>query len=187
MKAKTWQRISPALLAGAIVLFLLLAAYFFSQRVVTQTTAAAGPAIPQQQGKGITLYLATGESDKFAQRKYSVKENMAWPDQIRGLIESMFEKPAPGEVSLWPFSLRVRSVYLLKNGLLILDLEEGVQYNQTSSAATELRVLRSIVRTLVDNFPEVQKVKLLINGSEAETLAGHLDISRAMGEEDFKP
>ena len=38
----------------------------------------------------------------------------------------------------------------------------------------------SIVNTLVLNVPEIEAVKILIGGGEAETLAGHIDLSRPL-------
>jgi len=34
----------------------------------------------------------------------------------------------------------------------------------------------SLIDTLATNLPQVQQVKILINGKERETLAGHADI-----------
>jgi hypothetical protein len=38
----------------------------------------------------------------------------------------------------------------------------------------------SIVETVTANFPEAKKVRVLINGSPAETLAGHIALDRSL-------
>lgn len=183
MSSKTWRKRAPSWIAAAAVLALLGAGYFLIFHPGRRQ--APGSAIQMTQGRELTLYFMSAADGKYARRPLRVQENLPWADQIKNIIENMFEKSAaPGEASLWPFQLRVRSVYLLAAGTLVLDLEEGVQYNQAVSAASELGVARSLVHTLLSNFPEVRSVKFLINGSEAETLAGHIDISRVWDEND---
>jgi hypothetical protein len=41
-------------------------------------------------------------------------------------------------------------------------------------------VLTSIRDSLMKNFPEVEKIKILVNGQESETLFGHIDIRRPL-------
>jgi hypothetical protein len=43
--------------------------------------------------------------------------------------------------------------------------------------ASSVRAAESIARTLEANVPGLTRLKILIHGQEAETLAGHLDLS----------
>jgi spore germination protein GerM len=182
MPAKKTRPLSPPLLAAGL-LALSLGVGALLMFFPWQGKHPGSIQVPQ--GRELKLYFASLDDGQYLLRPFRIQDNLVWVEQIKNIIEAMFAQPsASGETSLWPFVLRVRSVFLMKSGTLVLDLEEGVTYNQNSTAAAELRVVRSLTNTLVANFPEVRAVKFLVNGSEAETLAGHIDISRAMGEND---
>ena len=38
----------------------------------------------------------------------------------------------------------------------------------------------SVVQTVTTNFPDAKRVRILINDEPAETLAGHVNLSRAL-------
>jgi hypothetical protein len=44
----------------------------------------------------------------------------------------------------------------------------------------ELMAVYSVVQTVMANFPEAKRVRILVNGEPAETLAGHINIQRAL-------
>ena len=45
----------------------------------------------------------------------------------------------------------------------------------------ELMAIESLVQTLVANFEGAHRVRILVNGSPAETLGGHVSLSRSLG------
>ena len=72
--------------------------------------------------------------------------------------------------------------YLLPDGTAFVDLG-GPTLTQGwgTGSHEELMAVYSIVQTVVANFPEVRRVRVLINGEPAETLAGHVALDRALG------
>jgi Sporulation and spore germination len=44
----------------------------------------------------------------------------------------------------------------------------------------ELMAVYSVVQTVTANFPEAKRVRLLINGEPAETLAGHIWLGKSL-------
>jgi spore germination protein GerM len=136
-------------------------------------------------GREVTLFVAGPDEQEFLTRSLALAPDLSWTEQVRTVIDALVAKPLrAGDPSLWPFSLRVRSAYLLADGVLVLDLEESVKYNRNASAAKELQAVRSIVRTLTRNFQNVRRVKFLVNGAEEDVLAGHVDVTRPLGPED---
>ena len=144
-----------------------------------------GLTLPKPHGREITLYYAAAGEEKLRSRAFQLPEHLLFTKQIKCLLEKMLSKPQDAsEPTLWPFPLRFRGAYLRKNGILILDFDEGVAYNSISSTLLEARVLRSIICTLTTEFSGVHKVKFLINGGEAETLGGHVDLTHPLSAED---
>lgn len=77
--------------------------------------------------------------------------------------------------------LRLRSLYLDASWTATIDLSAASpnQKEIRASAEDELLAVYALVNTLTQNFPEVRQVRLLMDGREAQTLAGHIDLSRA--------
>ncbi|HSQ77452.1 MAG TPA: GerMN domain-containing protein, partial [Nitrospirota bacterium] len=59
-----------------------------------------------------------------------------------------------------------------------VDISSAQQNGATASAWEELLAIYSMVNTLMQNFEEIKQVRFLLEGKEAQTLAGHIDLSR---------
>lgn len=77
--------------------------------------------------------------------------------------------------------LRLRALYLDASWTAIVDLSAASpnQKEIRASAEDELLAVYALVNTLTQNFPEIRQVRFLMDGREAQTLAGHIDLSRA--------
>ncbi len=77
--------------------------------------------------------------------------------------------------------LRLRALYLDASWTATVDLSAASpnQKEIRASAEDELLAVYALVNTLTQNFPEVRQVRFLMDGREAQTLAGHIDLSRA--------
>jgi len=93
---------------------------------------------------------------------------------ITALIEqapSQLQRTLPADAALLQF-------YLLPNGTAIADFSEAFGTETPSGILNEQMAVDSIVRTLAANLSTVYRLKILIRGQDADTLAGHLDLSQ---------
>jgi len=74
--------------------------------------------------------------------------------------------------------LKIRELFLDASGTAYVDLSSARQNGATASAWEELLAIYSMVNTLMQNFEEIKQVRFLLEGKEAQTLAGHIDLSR---------
>jgi spore germination protein GerM len=98
------------------------------------------------------------------------------------VVRELFKGPAnPGFARAFPADTVVRGAFLLPDGTAFVDLG-GVTLTQGWAAGSheELMAVYSLVQTITANFPEAKKVRLLVNGAPAETLAGHIALDRAL-------
>ncbi len=72
----------------------------------------------------------------------------------------------------------VRHVYLVDPGLAVIDLNSAFAAGHRSGILVEELTVVSLVETLTANIPGITRVKILVNGQEQGTLAGHADLSR---------
>ena len=74
--------------------------------------------------------------------------------------------------------LKLREFFLDASGTAYVDLAPVLQCGVKASAWEELLALYAVVNTLTQNFEEIKQVRFLLEGKEAQTLAGHIDLSR---------
>ncbi len=72
----------------------------------------------------------------------------------------------------------VRSVYLVDPGLAVIDFNSAFAEGHRSGIFVEELTIVSIAETLTANVPGITRVKILVDGKERDTLAGHADLSR---------
>jgi len=75
-------------------------------------------------------------------------------------------------------NLKLREFYLNAAGTAYLDLTPGPQKDERASAWEEHLAIYAMVNTVLKNFDEIKGVVLLLDGREAQTLAGHMDLTR---------
>ena len=71
----------------------------------------------------------------------------------------------------------IRNVYLVDPGLAVVDTNAAFANGQRSGILVEELMVVSIVQTLSANVPGINRVKILVDRKERETLAGHADLS----------
>jgi hypothetical protein len=70
----------------------------------------------------------------------------------------------------------VNNVFLVNDTLAVADMNSAFADQHRSGVQVEDLTVFSIVETLAANLPGVNRVKLVIDGKERETLAGHADL-----------
>lgn len=74
--------------------------------------------------------------------------------------------------------LKIRAFFLDASGTAYVDLSPAHQSGVTASAWEELLAIYTMVNTLTQNFEEIKQVHFLVEGKEAQALAGHVDLLR---------
>jgi hypothetical protein len=94
---------------------------------------------------------------------------------LRTLLAQYLKPPSPHPVG--PAS-DVRAVYLLSEDPAVVDTNSAFADAHPSGVLAEELTVASLVLTLNANDSKIARVKILINGQERETLAGHADLKR---------
>ncbi|NNL76604.1 MAG: GerMN domain-containing protein [Desulfobacterales bacterium] len=94
----------------------------------------------------------------------------------QAIIEALIKGPQEGLVRTIPSETMINAVYIADDGICYVDLSEAISKNHPGGSQTELLTVYSIVNSLILNIPEIERVKILIKGKEALTVAGHIDL-----------
>jgi len=95
-------------------------------------------------------------------------------NRAKQILQKILDGPA--DTSLMasvPKDTKLQELFLTGNGVAIVDFSNTLSTNHPGGIANEQATIYSIVNSLTYNLPEVHQVKILIGGTERETLAGH--------------
>jgi hypothetical protein len=135
-------------------------------------TAQAGP----QRKITATLYYVSedGLSLPGIQREIPFGEPIV--EQARRIVEAQLaEAPAP-YLSAVPAGTSLRALFIGERGEAFVDLSGDVRAKHPGGALDELYTTYAIVNAITVNLPSITRVQILIDGKEADTLAGHVDL-----------
>lgn len=93
------------------------------------------------------------------------------------VLNTLLAGPVDADLRTLPPDTVLLAFYLLPNGIAIADFSEALATATPSGIQSEQMAIGSITRTLEENVPQIQRLKVLIHGQEVETLAGHLDLT----------
>ncbi|MCG6911141.1 MAG: GerMN domain-containing protein [Deltaproteobacteria bacterium] len=94
----------------------------------------------------------------------------------RAIVDALIRGPRKALLRTIPEGTTLRAFHLLENGTAYVDLSAAAKENHPGGARSELMTIYSLVNSLILNMPDVAAVKILIDGHEATTLAGHIDL-----------
>ncbi len=137
--------------------------------------AAASPTEPKVKTK---LFWASSEDDA-ALTPVTVELPLSSDPVLRAkqILNTLLAGPVDAELRTLPPDAALLEFYLLPDGTGVADFSESLATSLPSGIESEQMAVESITRTLAANVPQVKRLKILIHGQEAETLAGHVDLT----------
>ena len=159
-------------------------AYHLRKRVASEEQQMAQRSqvvVPPASGPTtlVTLYVAS-DADGSLRRS---QEDLALPqersERARAVLRALFGKYSQGS-STHPIGAGsdVRDVFLMAANTAIVDTSAAFADSHPSGVLVEELTIASIVNTLNANDPQITRVKILVDGKERDTLAGHADLRR---------
>jgi len=140
----------------------------------------SGPVVAPVAGntERVTLFVAYDDIEVLRSQSAqipmpSVRQQRA-EEVLRALIALYLDKSSPHPL---PPGSDIRSVYLVDPGLAVIDVNAAFADGHRSGVLAEELTVTSLIQTLSENIPGVLKVKILVEGRQRDTLAGHADLS----------
>ena len=126
-----------------------------------------------------TLFYATPEGDALMPIRREVPLAEGVVAQGRQILISQLEPPPSPYISAIPKGTTLRAFYVTERGDAFVDLS-GISTAHPGGSLTELLTVQAIVNAVTANLPAVQRVQILVDGKEVDTIAGHVDIRRPL-------
>jgi hypothetical protein len=173
------------LILGAVVMIMLalgMSFYAWHMRggASRPETASTQPVAPPVSGptEQVTLYVAYDDAEVLRPQSARIplpagRQERA-EELLRALLNLYLDKLSP---HLLAAGSEVRDVYLVDPGLAVIDLNAAFADGHRSGVLVEELTVASLVETLSTNIPGITRAKILVDGKERDTLAGHLDLT----------
>jgi len=172
-----------------IALTLLVAAVlvmgFYANRLMRQAQGPAKavvdsrPIAPPVAGRTerVTLFVASDADGLLRPRQIDLvlppEPGLRARVILRSLIGIYLEKSSSHPLAS---GADVDDVFLLNGSTAIIDANRAFAEGHPSGVLVEGLTVASLAQTLAANLPGITRVKILVDGKERETLAGHADL-----------
>ncbi|HEU4929492.1 MAG TPA: GerMN domain-containing protein [Candidatus Krumholzibacteria bacterium] len=167
-----------AIIAGA-ALGLLFVIMWMMMRTpgppVEEETRAPEPRAVEGS-RAVALYFASADEPAIYSETREVGVGRRFDEQVRQVMEALMAGPSEDKgVSAIPAGTTLLAVAFDPDAAtLYLDFSAELVAAHPGGSAAEYCTVAVIVRTVGENFPEVQAVQLLVDGSQVDTIAGHI-------------
>jgi len=166
----------------AVVLGISVYMLRMRSRVVALPLAAVDtrPVAPPTVGatEEVTLYVADDAAGMLRPQSVRIPlpsgRQQRAEELLRALVNLYLEKSTSHPL---PPGSEVRNVYLFEPGTAVIDTNGALADNHRSGILVEELTVTSLIQSLASNLGGINRVKILVEGKQRDTLAGHADLS----------
>lgn len=170
---------------ASILIFLggVAGGYVYFSKVLSHpqnSPEGRGEVAKDQDFLTLRIYYPIGDQCQIEERRPPKREGTtAIPEAI---IEEYLKGSAVATIPFMPRGVKLLGVYQGTDGMLYINLSEDFRRNFKGDAFAEFLLLKGMYMSLMANMPEVQDVKIILEGKEIETLGGHFFLSYPLKE-----
>ncbi len=107
-------------------------------------------------------------------RDLTIFDSLEIENRIRQIVEKLIQGgDDPDLFHRLPPDTRLNEVFVAENGVVYLDFNIAISDNHPGGVLPEQATVYSIVNSITYNLEAIDRVKILVGGTEKETLAGH--------------
>ena len=143
------------------------------------TVFAGTPPVTPPLTVRVTIFFPGQEDARLHAEERDIPKPAGPAAYLKALFAEVQRGPTrEGLVPVLPAKLLLRNAFLLPEGVAVLDL--AVDSGLSFGSSEELTIVAALVDTVLQNVAETTRVRILVNGEPAETLAGHVDLTRPL-------
>lgn len=165
--------------ADIIIPFILIALVFgglFWQKYHEARQLPDTPPAKQGPAAFKKIILFFGDNENYLIREAREIENCYdQPQCLRSLLEELLSGPVGEKTAVIPEWTVINDV-LIEGNLATIDLDKDFSEALIPGSSAEMIAVYAIVNTICANMPDIQKVKINLDGNQ-KSLLHHLDLS----------
>jgi hypothetical protein len=124
----------------------------------------------------VKLYVLARSGRELATETEEILYSASLQQQAKEVVRLLLRRS--GAI---PRGVSLRELFITSQGVAYLDLSQELVSNHPGGSSAEELTVFSLSQTLIANFPAVKTVRILVEGREIQTIAGHLDLTIPYG------
>ena len=146
-----------------------------------------GVSIVSEGTRVVSLFFADEENQSLLIETKMVAMGKGFGDQVRQVMRALLEGSDIGGISTIAEGTRLLGVFYDSEATtLYIDFSSELIAGHPGGSSAEYFTISAIMRTISQNFPEVQAVQFLVEGLQVGTIAGHIDAYRPFAVSDWR-
>ena len=137
--------------------------------------------LPELEHTEVTLFFPAEDGMVMVPEKRQIVKTAEPVALAKQVVAELIAGPQQaGSVRALPETTVLRQIYLTPEGTAIADFGPELRAGLGGGSGTEIMAVYSIVNALTANVTGVTRVTILLGGQPAETLTGHMDLTRPL-------
>lgn len=171
------QRRNNLLLIGIVLLAALLGALFLKKYAGRQPAAPQPPVAttPAEGVRTVVLFFASPDGSGLVRESREIDPCTGVANCAEAVVDELINGPLGDSSPTLPETATYRGV-TLDGDTLTVDFGREFQDGMPSGSNAEMAAVYSVVDSLTASFPEIRRVRFLVEGAPVETLKGHIDL-----------
>jgi hypothetical protein len=124
------------------------------------------------------LYFGDTSGRYLSSTEHLFPKTLSPHELATAIIDALIQGPPQGLTRTLPRETRLNALFIDDNGSAYVDLDDTITNQLPGGAESELLAIFSIANSLALNIPEIEQVRFLIQGMDARTLTGHMDLNQ---------
>jgi len=136
---------------------------------------------PMAGDRAVVLVFPEWDAAGYVTEERQITSRDRPGEDLLGLMRVLCEGPRiSGAINAMPPGTRALAAFVdPESHAVVLDFSQELVTAHPGGSAAEVATLTSILRTVALNFPVARSCVILVDGAQAETISGHLDLVRS--------
>lgn len=172
------------LLVVLILVAMALGAVLLLRGMFKQQEGPEREAVPETV-RVVTLYFGSSDGSSLVAEPREIEAGGNPSAGLRLVLEALLAGPVGEGAAVFPEGVAVRAVYFTERTAYV-DFSRELVEGFTGGSAGEYLLVASLVQTVCANFPEVDAVRVLVEGRDVDSIGGHLNVSGTLRPKDWR-
>lgn len=169
----------------ALAVVVIAVAVFWLVRGRLGAPPAPEDILETERVRTVTLYYGSADGSSLVPEVRMIPSQDKTVDNLRNLVEALVGGPREGGVGTIPASVRLRGVFIHEK-TAVIDFSSELVDDFNGGSTAEYILISSLVQTVCGNLPQVEAVRILVEGEEIETLGGHISVAGPLRPQEWR-
>ena len=133
-----------------------------------------------REERTVLLYFSDREEEYLVGEKREIPKRDKMDEEAKETIIELIKGPKGKLIPTLPLRTKLLALRVNDKGVAEVNFNKALSQDHPGGSSAEMMSVYSIVNSLTLNFPQIKKVKILIDGKAEETIAGHLSLDQAI-------